>query len=732
MKKIILYFGIFIIIPQFNYCIAAQDTKNDERISYGIWGSINSNTHNTDFKSLSECPSCSPGYNDGQGIGYGLGATIDVPYSSNWYLSGKVFFKTLNAELIRKEPIYVVQPSVLPNGSIDYTRVLGEFEHSMDTKFSIIGIEPAVKYNIYKDFFLSVGLPSSLIISSEYSQIEKITKPNSGTFMDDIGNDTYSRERNKSTGEIKSANSIYFGADFSLSYQLQLSANDEWALEPNISYTLGLTNLVTEKAVNHWYANSLGLGVALKYSPKEKAAPKNEYKRIDKIDTIRVIVDNIDTDTICKGITASHTTLSESDIIRMNIETISRTDTLKIAKHYVLKGDIEIVGIDSLNNETPNPKIRIEEFVYNRFEPLLNYIFFDNNSYQLPGRYKQFAVNQTRTFTFDSLLKASSIEMYYHILNIVGQRLTEIPSADLTIVGCNSDFGVEKGNIELSTARANTVRDYFVDIWGINPQRLKLEYRNLSSKASVPKTDPDKIQENQRVELYSKDESILKHVLINDTNRVATFPVLRLKPTINADAGLAQWKVSAFQNTDSIGTRFDFAGTGNNIENADWNIKDSERNIPKFAEPIEYTLYAKDKRNKEITIRKQTPAVEIISVQAKRVEKSEDYEIERMSLILFDFDKASISKNHRKFIDNINTRIQDSSIVEIIGYTDRTGDKEYNISLAQRRASTIQKQLKACTYDIKAGNEYIFDNESPEGRFYCRTVIVLIKTKIGK
>ena len=79
--------------------------------------------------------------------------------------------------------------------------------------------------------------------------------------------------------------------------------------------------------------------------------------------------------------------------------------------------------------------------------------------------------------------------------------------------------------------------------------------------------------------------------------------------------------------------------------------------------------------------------------------------------------------------------IKFNSTVKIFGYTDRIGDKNYNKSLAERRAKEVKKFLLSKgvkdnqTELIPIGEDIlIFDNNSPIGRHLSRTVQVLIIT----
>jgi outer membrane protein OmpA-like peptidoglycan-associated protein len=121
-------------------------------------------------------------------------------------------------------------------------------------------------------------------------------------------------------------------------------------------------------------------------------------------------------------------------------------------------------------------------------------------------------------------------------------------------------------------------------------------------------------------------------------------------------------------------------------------------------------------------------------VRQKRQNLVGDYEVEKFSLILFDFDKATIEGMNKNIVEFIKKRIKSNSEVQIVGYSDRTGDQEYNKRLSEERAKSTKKELKRIDANaFGLGEEVLlYDNDLPEGRFYCRTVEIIVKTKIFK
>lgn len=121
-----------------------------------------------------------------------------------------------------------------------------------------------------------------------------------------------------------------------------------------------------------------------------------------------------------------------------------------------------------------------------------------------------------------------------------------------------------------------------------------------------------------------------------------------------------------------------------------------------------------------------------MSVEKKRTERIGDVEVDKYSLILFEFDKADIEGTNSKIIDLIRSRIKPGSEIEIAGYTDYIGKSDYNKNLSQLRADAAKSAVGRSEVNALGMGEdtLLYNNGLPEGRFYCRTVVITIKTKL--
>ena len=716
MKKLIL---ILTMLPVLMY--SQQDTN---RLSFGIFGGFGLNFHSADFKKIPDCPSCSPGYKDGFGSGLNGGLILDIPLFDQFALSSKFLYKNISGKLVSTETTKIIVESVIQDG---------EFEHSLDAELSVLGFEPSIKYSIYKNLRLNVGILVSFLMSKNYSQVERITKPSDfATFLDADGNDTKSRERNKFSGELKAANSIFIAPMLSVSYKMPMDRSGELFLEPEAMFHYGLTNIVNDELVNKWTMSSLSFCLALKYSPLSKPDNIEEYKRIEHIDTVNINTDLISESKFITGKETVRTTSSQSGNVMLTTDFVSRTDTIFSPVISILDASISAFGVSQDGVEIKNPVFKIEEFVLNRLDPLLNYIFFEENSSELPKKYKILKSEDKDDFNIDSLYQISTLDIYYNILNIIGVRLNKFPNAGLTIIGCNSDLSEEKGNTALSQKRAEFIKQYLVNVWNISDKRIIVKAQNLSDKASTPYTEPDKIQENRRAEIYSDDYRILEPVFIENIQRTSNPPIARFKSTSNSNVGLKSWEIKAYQDESKELDTFKINGTNNPPVKYDWQLENDQLTVPKLKNPIKYILTVTDNKGKTFTTDNQKLAVEVIKISEKRVQRIDDYEIEKFSLILFDFDKSNIESNNKKIIDYISKRIKPESIIEIKGYTDRTGDAQYNMKLSEKRAGSVKSALnRDDAKSIGIGEqEFIYNNDIPEGRFYSRTVEVTVKNKV--
>ncbi len=675
MKKILIFLFLTHVSSLVAFSSEYLDAPWSNRFSFGLGLSAGVNFHNASFKGIDypNIPSCCPRYETGFGFNYLFGPILSIPLLEDLSLQVQSGVENLSATLSKKEKEYF--------STQQQQGVWGEFEHSVkSTLFSIFG-DIFFSYRLAPNLRISFGPSINYFLKNEFEQKEEIVSPSYGVFAQEG-----TRIRNHTIGKIPNLNKLLFGLGIGLNYYLPLNENNTLFMVPNLT----IRGRLNEIAQNHeWKAYSFVGGLSFVYSPRRVKVIKPPTP---------------------PPITPPLAELPEPP------------------KSPSLEASIVAVSLDEKGNENPVTILKIEEFLSTKMHPLLGYVFFDENSAEIPKKYKLFSPNETKDFTIKKLYGFSTLDIYYHILNIVGKRVSQFPQAELTIVGYNSDQGVEKGNLNLSRSRAEAVRNYLVDTWKIEPERIKVVAKNLPDIPSNP-NDPDGIAENRRVEIIANIPQIFEPLVVEDTLREVNPPTFRFKPEVKTQIGIDRWQLITAQ---SNGVLKVFEGKGDVPRVIEWNVASEQQNAPKLDEPLKYKLVVFDKDNKKWETQFLELPVEIMTIEKKIIERVADKQIDRFSLILFGFGQSEVTGDNLKIAEIAKRRIKPNSTVKIEGFTDRIGSEQTNLELSTRRAIETSKVLGVDTKFAKGLGEsrLLYDNNLPEGRFYCRTVNIEIVTPI--
>lgn len=389
------------------------------------------------------------------------------------------------------------------------------------------------------------------------------------------------------------------------------------------------------------------------------------------------------------------------------------------------------------NDIRPNPVIKIEEMISTRLQPLLNYVFFDENSSVIPPRYKKLTQKKPKSFNLDDMHDMPTLKTYYHILNIIGKRMQEIPTANLTITGCNSNSGLEKNNLALSEQRAKAVFNYLNDIWDIPESRMKIEIRNLPEQASSSKPSEnqdytDGTAENRRVEIQSDNYEILKPLLTYGKRYKIEPPALYLKAKVNSEIPVENWSIKFTSN----GVMIDSSGKNNSSpDSIFWDV-DSRKVLISETRPRRISAgFGVENQKGQKSFAEAAIPVEIIS---KSEGEGKDTTYDEYSLILFDFASDKIEESNQKIIDIIKQRVNPGASVSIVGHTDRVGSEKANQKLSEKRAKASERALSFEKENFRVNaagsgeSDLLYFNDLPEGRFYCRTVKIDVVNPVTK
>jgi outer membrane protein OmpA-like peptidoglycan-associated protein len=371
--------------------------------------------------------------------------------------------------------------------------------------------------------------------------------------------------------------------------------------------------------------------------------------------------------------------------------------------------------------------------------PLLNAVFFDEGSSQVPGRYITMNKDQAASFKEAQLQQGQpsdlnngrssrQLAVYYSILNIIGDRLRSNPQSGITLVG-SADKNPSEGK-----QMAENIKQYLVNVFGIDGSRIMTEGRD---KPVIASEQPGATKElgllregDRRVDIMSTSPELLLQV--GGTTSIF------LKP------------VQIAVREDLLDSHVIFTAAGANELLNSWSVQltDQQGNTQTFGPysndqasvPGKTILGSNSQGNYKVMMTGQTKTgmqvtkESYVSLMKVAESKSEGL---RYS-ILFGFDKARSIESYESFLtDVVAPLVPNNSTVIIHGYTDIIGDATYNHNLSHERAMGAQRVIQAAL--ARAGKKGVsfetfgfgedenmspFENNLPEKRFYNRAVII--------
>jgi outer membrane protein OmpA-like peptidoglycan-associated protein len=365
--------------------------------------------------------------------------------------------------------------------------------------------------------------------------------------------------------------------------------------------------------------------------------------------------------------------------------------------------------------------------------PLLNYIFFEEGDDQIPAeRYVLLDPARDALPPLEYFTRLSSIsEQYRNVLNLFGRRLRDSLRLKITLVGCNAGVGIEKDSLDLSRRRAQHVKDYFVNVWRIAPDRIKVESRHLPANPSSLQ-DPRSRAENRRVEIQPGpgSEEILAAFATTLVETEFSDPTcVFLTQGTAAEAGVRSWQL-VIKGRD--GQKLRHLAEGPMLpDSVVWDWRDDTGSPITFQDSLAYSLSITDSCE-------QTNIAYGPSIHMRYVERVTETElkISRSRLIFFAFDKYQLdlgSPRLQSLLEKIVTKFHQRSgaKIEIRGHTDIIGDPIRNDSLAVRRAQAVKDELirRGIPGDRIAVEGFgsrnpLMANDLPEGRMMNRRVEV--------
>jgi|GEM_PF-520774 len=707
---------------------------------YGCQASLQLNYHTLDLTALPGVPSCCPNYKKGLGFEplFGVFFNYSLSEKKDFLLGVRLYYSNFGA-VIKANEWQLMDYG--PNESVK-----GLIEHNINTSINAINIEPMFIAKVANDVSFSIGLTLNTIFSTYFKQKETLLEPEDLLFEND------KRVRMTYRGNIPGVSNYNYGVTAGINYDILKSNDRDWYLSPEINYFYGFRNIISYEK---WNVQGIKLGVAFVFNerkifeyqipPEEiidtsKVIAMEKYRKEYLIDTIKTNIMNITDTILVPG--PSRTTYDTLFIKDLKIitEKYFRTDTLKIPVEYEFAASVKAFPIDEEEKEIPLPEMISEEYLTTRMHPLLNYVFFEENSAEIPARYKKMDKSETEKFNLDGLYNLNSLQAYHYILNIIGLRLNEYPNAKLTLIGSMPRMEGEQKSTQLSLKRAEAIKNYLTDIWKIQDNRISIKTKDIPLNKSN-RMIPEVVEENRRVEIYSNQKEILFPVITNDTltrtsiagyksdsTTKQTIKGLRIVSSVKSSVILKEWNISILQGKDTLR---ELSGKGAIPDEHEWFAKSDNETNKIFSEPLKIVLSIVDSNGKSLTA-EDSVRIKRKSLSKKQENRESDKKIDGFSLILFDLQSFELTENNKDIPKFIGRLFDNKSKIKVLGYSDRLGNDTYNKTLAERRAETVANAIGHPDVIHEGIGETIllYNNDLPEGRFYCRTVDIIVETTI--
>jgi outer membrane protein OmpA-like peptidoglycan-associated protein len=692
------------------------ETGQREVLQYhlGAYGALSINFHNAGFGALPGYPSCCPEYNDGTTVSPAFGALMEIPMARNWRMQLRLGYSTMSGELTDRRVIG--NEPVLDNGPVPIgSRRDIEVDYLLNASMPMVVFEPAVAFKVLDLFWLYAGARGGLLLGNSFRQSETLVSPDGYVFAE---NGT--TVRNNLTADIPDAQTIQLHAAVGLGYELHVAR--DIMLAPEVRYFLPITQVASVD----WAVQSFQLGASLRYSIYSPVDPTVIYDTVYVRDTV-IVEGSSDSEERIALIDsdADEDRRREGDYEYRTItitEKYSRSvprafnPSINLARGRV-GPDGETLGLDI---------VQIRETDVVESYPLLPQVFFDDGSADMATtRMQMLAREDVRDFrTID--LARDQFDVYHNILNIIGERMRSNPSTKIALTGSVNNIGGEKNNRTLAQNRAEAVRNYLVDVWGIEKNRITVSARLLPEKPANTESE-DGREENRRVDIATNDVMLLETVEFRDRDRAVNPKAIVFSPSIVGGEDIAGWSLKVSQR-GSVLFEEEGAGLPGKVT---WQTDGDRR--PKLEDSISTVFVVRNNRGAKKELREAIPVDLITSQKAKSTQEGGKI-VERYSLIVFDYNSAKLNEANQRTMAVVRARVQPESKVRIMGYADRSGDLEYNKKLALRRCEEAKRVLavpdEQVTVEPVGSDRLIYDNETPEGRSYCRTVQIEIETPL--
>jgi outer membrane protein OmpA-like peptidoglycan-associated protein len=778
LQKLCICALFILVLGSFSTTIFAQkdSTLPIPALRVGLFGGYGLHQHSVNFSEFRTSPLFAPrtttfpgpqNLRFVNGAGLQVGGIFDLPFSPSLALSLRLSYAQHLALLTTQEQVLL--------GDVNGTVSENIIEYRINAIPSTVGLDALLKYTVFGNFNLLAGVRSGVVLTSSYSQDERLLNPARGS-LNRSGEEIF----NPQNGVIPDVSPLQIWASGGISYDIPLATPlGTIHISPEILYSFALTNLLQAQSVAqnlpssntfvwnlHHIRGSVGITLPLSNPSSILDSSLMQSQRRDSLARLAAMTDSLqqarnqerilDSTRRATRITNAPLQKSEKKVsiyaqqALLKAQNLTNTRQIDIKPVSIVRSVKRVAGRE-ISDEQEYEKliIPVQELLVRDEVPLLPYLFFDGeSSTKIPERYHLLNTSEVAAFSPESFKSSSNLVLgvhpYYDLLNILGYRLKRFPQTKINILGCTDGFTSEKNRPRLSEVRANVVAEYLRSVWGIDSTRLviaDLRGTSVSVKASRPLHESDKQAENRRVELSSDTLSLFAPILLTDTIQHTLTPSMRFYLIVPPTLSVKSWKIRIKQDRQVIK---EFRGTGKPPLAIDWRVdaKEMEKmteqrtDKPTNRNGIECQFDVIESDDSGISSPAENIEITERRFRVNAEERVENMLVERQTLILFDGGKSTLTQEHLETLKGVNARMTANSKVVFEGFMDKSGDEEFNerlsLARAQAAAKSLRFNIRGAQVELKGygSNKVLYDGRLPEGRIYSRAVRITQETPL--
>ncbi len=629
------------------YTVLADNFLDDEKIAIHPKAGIYYNIYQADFDSFTNAISCDGiTYKNGHGFGYGLGIALERSFGSRFQLSFGLNYVKRSGSLYddfkysyRDDDMQIKKATV---------------RSQIDAALYYLELQPDMRYVLVDNlingpFRAYAGIRCNIAAINEFEQYETVISPNDVYFKNNFNKK--SRTRDLASGKIGDINRIGLGCSIGFDNLLKVSDRIHWTQQIGFDYNF------TDVAQNvDWKTHALHFSMGLRFS--------------------------IGNDKPYFGDTVEVAELPEEKAP----EPVQRV----VPPNLI----IEPAGFDGV--------------IYTGTEllatkPVVNAVFFDNNSAEVPNYIKY------EYLTIDDYYYMDALKQHDHILPRIAAILKANPTASVTLEGATAGAQFEPKGVELAKERAANIKQIFINL-GIDATRIKTAARTMPRYPSNNK-HKEGVMENQRVDIWLHNAQLQEYV---DFLRFA-----ELDGQLQYEAAIINSSDTGSLYSTIADTSVKAAGSGVYGFKIKKRLKENERFL--YGEAI-LSLH---NYHKSVDDTLNTSVLDTVNVE-KIYDRFE-------AILRFDYNSDILSNENKHLLKQLVDKLPEGYTIQILGSADALGSDARNQQLSNRRAAVTRdyiNSLKKDKFKFETGinnNPVKISEATPQGRFLNRCMTLRIK-----